>query len=52
MIYKIFTRISEDRLLITLDSTHPREHVGLRSGWRIIDHIQALRELMKTTKEH
>ena len=52
VVYKIFTKIINNRLATTLDESQPREQAGFRSGYSTMDHIQVIREVISRTKEY
>ena len=37
--YKIFTRLLQTRIEITLDENQPREQTGFRKGYSVADHL-------------
>ncbi|RVE40675.1 hypothetical protein evm_014675 [Chilo suppressalis] len=51
-IYKLFSRVITNRLARRLDDFQPPEQAGFRKGFRTIDHIHTLRQIIQKTEEY
>lgn len=51
-IYKLLTKIINNRLVNKLDNYQPPEQAGFRSGYSTQDHLQVMRNLIEKSKEY
>ena len=51
-LYKLFTRIINNRLSTKLDSYQPIEQAGFRKGFSTIDHLQTIKTVIEKTTEY
>jgi hypothetical protein len=52
VVYKILTKIINNRIQSTLSSAQPREQAGFRKGFSTMDHIQTIKEVISRTNEY
>ncbi len=51
-LYKIFTKIIQNRIKDALDSNQPREQAGFRAGFSTTDHLHAINQLIEKACEY
>ncbi|XP_072048312.1 uncharacterized protein [Amphiura filiformis] len=51
-VYKIFTRIIQNRIKGVLDENQPREQAGFRIGYSTVDHLHAINQLIEKANEY
>lgn len=51
-IYKLFSRVILNRLAQKFDDFQPPEQAGFQKGYRTIDHIHTLRQVIQKTEEY
>ena len=51
-LYKIFTKVIQNRIKDRLDSNQPREQAGFRAGFSTTDHLQAINQLIEKANEY
>lgn len=51
-LYKLFTRIINNRLTTKLDSYQPVEQAGFRKGFSTADHLQTFKTVIEKTTEY
>ena len=51
-LYKIFTKIIQNRIKDILDNNQPREQAGFRAGYSTTDHLQAINQLIEKATEY
>ena len=50
-LYKVFMKVITNRLTTTMDENQPSEQAGFRAGYSMIDHLQAVREIIEKCQE-
>ena len=50
--YKLFTKVIQNRIKATLDENPPREQAGFRVGYSKMDHLQAINQLIEKSNEY
>lgn len=50
--YKIFTKVIQNRIKGTLDRNQPREQAGFRGGFSTTDHLQSVNQLIEKSNEY
>ncbi|CAH2108635.1 unnamed protein product [Euphydryas editha] len=51
-VYKLFSRLSTNRLARRFDDFQSPEQAGFRKGYSTVDHIHALRQVIQKTEEY
>ena len=51
-LYKLFTKIVQNRLKKELDAQQPREQAGFREGFSTTDHLHAINQLIEKSNEY
>ncbi len=51
-LYKLFTRVIQNRVSCELDNQQPREQAGFRRGYSTMDHLHAINQLIEKTNEY
>ena len=51
-LYKIFTKVIQNRIKDILDTNQPREQAGFRAGFSTTDHVQAINQLIEKANEY
>ena len=51
-LYKLFTKILQNRLKKELDAQQPREQAGFREGFSTTDHLHAINQLIEKSNEY
>ena len=49
--YKLFTRILQERMERVLDQNQPRQQAGFRKGYSTVDHLQTINQLIEKWNE-
>ena len=50
--YKILTRIIQNRIKTTLDANQPREQAGFRQGYSTMDQLFTINQLIEKSNEY